>query len=170
MDTETLKAKVLRYITKTEIGCWEWQGALVKDSYGQIRVGSKAMGSHRLAYLLWKGEIPRGHMVRHTCHNSRCCNPDHLLTGTHEDNVADRVARGLRIHKSKIVPSSNHSHGRPKGSKNLRPRISEEQRNEIVRIYMAGGVTQQFLAEQFGCDQTYISLLVKQRALRSLTN
>jgi len=165
MGTEAVKARLLRHVDVTEAGCWEWQGALVKDRYGHIRVGAKAMGTHRLAYLLWKGPIPIGYVVRHRCHNSKCCNPDHLLVGTHEDNVADRVARGLRNVKRASVKQSARKPGRPKGSRNLRPRITEVAKQEIVRLYMAGGITQQRLAEKFGCDQTYISLLL--RAARS---
>jgi hypothetical protein len=165
MDAEKLKAKVLRYVEKRENGCWEWQGSLV-HGYGQTRVGDKVMGAHRLAYLLWNGEIPRGHVVRHNCDNTICCNPEHLAVGTHEDNNADIILRG-RVNNAGGKWKGDHARrtgnpiGRPKGSKNLRPRIPIETCHEIVRLYLAGGVTQKQLAERFNCDQTYVSLLVK---------
>jgi hypothetical protein len=165
MDTEKLKMKVLRYVEKRENGCWEWQGARVRG-YGFVRVGDTSMGAHRLAYKLWNGEIPRGQVVRHKCDNSICCNPEHLTIGTHEDNIQDIVKRGREAHwngkwKGDHIRKTGKPVGRPKGSKNLRPRISNESKVEIVRLYMAGGFTQQQLAVRFGCDQTYVSMLVK---------
>ena len=170
MEVEKLKAKVLRYVDQRENGCWEWQGALVRN-YGHVRVGDKSMGAHRLAYLLWKGEIPVGHVIRHSCDNPKCCNPDHLTTGTHEENNADIVSR-KRHEKANGVWSGDQIRrtgnplGRPKGSKNLRPKIPIEICKEIVRLYLAGGTTQQKLAERFGCDQTYVSMLVKRELVR----
>ena len=35
-----------------------------------------------------------GQVVRHTCDNTRCVNPEHLLIGTLADNNRDRAERG----------------------------------------------------------------------------
>jgi transcriptional regulator with PAS, ATPase and Fis domain len=40
------------------------------------------------------GAIPKGKLLRHKCDNPHCINPDHLETGTHQDNVNDKVSRG----------------------------------------------------------------------------
>lgn len=53
-------------------------------------------GKHRIAYCKAHGlrlEDIKGKVVRHTCDNGRCINPEHLLLGTHQDNVQDRVDR-----------------------------------------------------------------------------
>lgn len=54
--------------------------------------------------------------------------------------------------------------GRPKGSRNSRVRVTDEQKAEIRERYQAGGVTQQALAEEFGIDQTYVSIIVRDSA------
>lgn len=43
-----------------------------------------------------------GVTVRHTCDNTRCINPEHLVGGTMADNNRDRAERGR---SAKVVPS-----------------------------------------------------------------
>lgn len=65
--------------------------------YGKIKKGGgvrKDLDSHVAAYLVWKGDIPKGMLVCHTCDVPRCCNPDHLYLGTAQDNANDRMNRG----------------------------------------------------------------------------
>ena len=78
----------------TAAGCWEWQGATVAAGYGCVRVHGKLYLNHRVSYEYHHGPIPEGLIVRHTCDNPPCFNPDHLLVGTHADNARDKVERG----------------------------------------------------------------------------
>ena len=48
--------------------------------------------AHRYAYAAFKGVIPEGLIVRHTCHNRACCNPEHLDIGSHKDNWLDSAS------------------------------------------------------------------------------
>lgn len=73
--------------------CWPWEGYIREDGTGQFKTPEGTKQSHRIAYQLVNGEIPPGLVVRHTCDNPTCCNPYHLLSGTHADNVSDRVLR-----------------------------------------------------------------------------
>lgn len=89
--------------------CWEWTAYRTADGHGQIKMCGKATHAHRAAYQMLVGEIGEGLVVRHTCDNPGCCNPAHLLLGTHEDNVRDRVARnrsarGVDNGRSKLDP------------------------------------------------------------------
>ena len=67
-----------------------------KEGYLKVRYKGKVQRAHRVAYCEAR-QIPlefiEGSVMRHTCDNSRCINPQHLVIGTHQDNVADRVAR-----------------------------------------------------------------------------
>lgn len=73
--------------------CWEWQGACSKGGYGNVRVGGRQTKAHRLSYELANGPIPAGLVVRHSCDNPPCVNPNHLLVGTHGDNAQDKALR-----------------------------------------------------------------------------
>lgn len=59
--------------------------------------GGRAERLHRLVYVQTRGlpiEAIVGASVRHTCDNTRCINPEHLVLGTHADNMGDKVERG----------------------------------------------------------------------------
>ncbi len=82
----------------TSTGCREWQAGLDKDGYGHFQFrheGKKyKVRAHRAAYMLAGNWLPPGAILRHTCDNPACVNPEHLLWGTHADNVQDCVSRG----------------------------------------------------------------------------
>lgn len=55
---------------------------------------------HRLVYCQHNNvslESIAGLVVRHTCDNPRCVNPEHLIIGTQLDNIADRCKRGRTV-------------------------------------------------------------------------
>ena len=81
--------------TKSDDECWEWQKSITRDGHGRWNIGGKRVVAHRIAFTLANPHIDiNGKVIRHTCDNPPCCNPSHLLCGTHDDNVQDRVNRG----------------------------------------------------------------------------
>lgn len=74
--------------------CWAWLGATLTSGYGSFHLKGKSCTAHRLAYILTVGEIADGLHIRHKCDNPICCNPAHLETGTHADNMRDMAERG----------------------------------------------------------------------------
>lgn len=80
-------------------GCWLWQSAKDGFGYGHIEYKGGIYKAHRRAYELTYGPIPKeingeAIVVRHTCDVPACVRPDHLILGTNQDNINDRVARG----------------------------------------------------------------------------
>ena len=121
----------------TETGCWIWTGCTDKDGYGDIGVNGGYKRTHRFSYELHKGPIPDGMVVRHTCDIPLCCNPDHLILGTNQDNSSDMIKR-KRQH-SKLKP---------------------EQVLEIRRRYAEGGITHRALANEYGVGSVLIHEIV----------
>lgn len=69
--------------------CWIWKGAPSAQRYGQFSINGSNIPAHRAVYRVWKDEIPDGHYVRHKCDNRQCVRPEHLTTGTHDQNMND---------------------------------------------------------------------------------
>ena len=74
--------------------CLVWQRCFNTDGYPRISLrGNSNVKVHRLIYELYNKEDISGLVVRHSCDNKSCINPEHLSVGTNIDNVADRVKR-----------------------------------------------------------------------------
>jgi hypothetical protein len=93
----------------TQTDCMIYSGYKDPDGYGRwdvrINGAKKTFLAHRLVYEMTHGVLPQGVVVRHTCDNPPCVNPFHLVTGTHVDNQADKVARGRQA-KGEALGSS----------------------------------------------------------------
>ena len=94
--------------TKTD-GCWIWNAATKTTGYGVFRFNGKTVTASRMSYLLYKGEIPDGLHVLHTCDNPLCVNPDHLFLGTNKDNVEDRKSKNRRVGRLKVVDEKQYA-------------------------------------------------------------
>lgn len=83
--------------------CWNWQKSVTSEGYGQLTENRKYWTTHRYVYTKIYGNIPDGMVIRHLCHNKRCCNPEHLAMGTQRDNWFDseELHRKSHINNSK---------------------------------------------------------------------
>jgi hypothetical protein len=78
-------------------GCLLWTGGFNAKGYGMTNVFRdgrwRATSTHRRAWELVNGPIPKGMCVCHKCDTPACCNVDHLFLGTNRDNMADMRAK-----------------------------------------------------------------------------
>lgn len=96
-------------------GCWLWTGPDNGKGYGRIcamrETGKQSIYAHHASWLLHRGEIPPGKVIRHKCDVTCCVNPDHLEIGTQGENVQDRQKRmrqawGVRHADARLTPEA----------------------------------------------------------------
>lgn len=91
---EGLSVRFKQALSIKPSGCWEWARAQNSNGYGNCSMLGKTEAAHRSAWRVFKGELPPGSEVLHKCDNRLCCNPEHLVLGTHADNMADMRKKG----------------------------------------------------------------------------
>jgi hypothetical protein len=116
--------------------CWGWN-LCIRSGYGCFKVFGKTLLSHRVSWEITNGEIPTGMLVCHTCDNRKCCNPDHLYLGTHQDNSNDAVKRG-RTAKGTKNGAHTHPESRVRGDRQWRrmypERLLRGERNPSAKL------------------------------------
>ena|ERR1700733_8097685 len=106
MISAKTKARFEKHIIKIPGACWEWLAGKNERGYPKFAmVNAEAEIPHatkthrmesgnRVSFRIYKGPIPAGMKIRHTCDNPGCLNPDHLIPGTQKQNMEDMVSRG----------------------------------------------------------------------------
>lgn len=130
-------------------GCWVWLGSRDGDEYGLFSVtvarGSyKTVRAHRASYFLSRGEMP-AEVGRHSCDHPWCVNDAHVLNGTHQDNVDDKMRRGRHVSGTK---------GRPdlvaRGEDHGNALLSDEAVRDIRENYVPRKTPLRLFAEKHG--------------------
>lgn len=75
-------------------GCVIWTGYINKTGYGETWRDGARVRVHRAVWERAFGPIPDGLDVLHRCDVPCCVSIHHLSLGTHQDNMADMVAKG----------------------------------------------------------------------------
>jgi len=103
----------------SKTGCWEWTAVKNERGYGVFMLKGKTKLAHRVAYEIYKGEIPEGIRVCHSCDNPSCQNPDHLWLGNQSDNLKDCVRKNRNSKTVEAAKRNGAINGR-KGARKLR--------------------------------------------------
>lgn len=138
-------------------GCFIWGGSEMGGGYGNFTVRRKSVKASRVAYELAHGPIPSGEgwhgvCVMHKCDVRICVNPDHLILGTHAENMADRNRKGRAA--------------RLAGEKHGCARLSWEQVREMRAAYAAGGVSYEDLMRRFDVSKPTVAGVITRRYWR----
>lgn len=157
-----------KYFKEPNSGCWLWEAAYHKDGYGWFVTKTSCL-AHRWSYAYYKGEIPEGLLVCHTCDTPACVNPDHLFLGTDKDNAMDRAKKGRSARhfgdsNGNRIKVENRPYGDKNGSRThpeVRPRGENQHKakltNEQVILIFKSPLEQKELAKIYGVCQTTIS-------------
>ncbi len=142
---------------KQQNGCMNFLGCTDHHGYGSCRFKGVKWKSHRLAYTLAKGEIPKGLSILHACDNRLCINPDHLSPGTVAENNAEcrergRFNGGLLTHRE-ICYSR---------------RILKSEQVIAIRRSRALGVNRKKLANEFCVSLDTIDRVVKGKTYQNI--
>lgn len=124
---------------RNEDECWN-----LKESdgwYGRFYSGGIQWQSHRVAFWITDNSLRTDQCVRHKCDNPSCCNPRHLLSGTHLDNMRDRNERGRN----------------PKLEKHGRALLTNEQAIEVMRLWKPYEFSQRMIAEILGVSRSAVA-------------
>ena len=137
--------------------CINWSKSLGHNGYGITTRNNKTYRAHRLAYCDYHNidhSDIKGMVVRHTCDNRKCVNPEHLVIGTHQDNMDDMKKRNRT--------AKGEAHGRAK--------LSEVDIKTIRDRYIRGSKVHGLLAiaKDFGVAFQTVSKIVNRHRWQSV--
>lgn len=133
------------FIPEPNSGCWLWTGPLFRTGYAKFQTGKKTVSAHRTAFKLFKGDIPKGAMVLHSCDIRCCVNPDHLSLGDGPKNMQDMVDRNRSMY----------------GERNHHAKLTSAQVADIRAAYTKRRGNLIALAEKYGVHRTTIHSVLK---------
>ena len=111
------------------------------NAYGYPRMtrGGKIYPIARHILIRRLGNIPQSIVSRHTCDNRWCIRPDHIISGTSAENMADFKERGIKRDQ--------------RGEKNPYSKFTSDQ---IYQIRNAVGFLKD-IAKKFGVSKSQVS-------------
>jgi hypothetical protein len=125
---------------RNDTGCWIWLGSGTGRHGSISSERTKNDYVHRVMYEHANGRVlEAGQVVRHTCDNGYCCNPDHLIIGTQKENAQDTIARN-RSFTQKIT--------------------QDEAKDVLIRRYE--GESLKVLAIEYGMSESGIAIIGSQ--------
>ncbi len=98
-----------KFVPEPNTGCWLWLGQPNTSGYGCFTFNKKNDKAHRVSYSIYRGEIPDGLYVCHSCDVRSCVNPDHLWIGTHADNMRDMYLKKRAYFNKGLGRGSNNA-------------------------------------------------------------
>ncbi len=127
--------------------------ALNSDGYPRIDHHSKSRTIARIIlskHIDW--ELSREIVSRHTCDNRWCIRPDHIIAGTHLDNVRDRDERGRTA----------------KGVMQYCAKLNPEKVREIRQL-SESGMSGREIARHFGMGKSPIARIIRGERWKHVT-
>ena len=124
--------RIQRFLEKVERrgDCWRWKASKHLNGYGLFQT----QYAHRASFQLFKGPIPDGLCVCHSCDQPDCVNPAHLWVGTKKDNSNDMARKG-RAAQGETHTKAKLTEGQVKEIRDLKGKMAQK---DIARLYGVG--------------------------------
>jgi hypothetical protein len=141
--------QILRFDAKLDksrgaCGCWLWTATKNSYGYGHCTIDKRSHKAHRVAFQRYVGPLRKGEFTLHLCDTPACCNPLHLVRGTHEENM-----RYMRERRRGVYGEAS----------NL-ARLSDDQ----VRAIRADTRLQREIAQTYGIKRATVSAIKIRRS------
>jgi hypothetical protein len=154
--------------------CVDWPFSKnVQTGYGQFNTydGKKVIttSTHRMSFTVFKGKIPDGMLVMHTCDNRSCINPNHLSLGTQVENMADMASKGRHAPYAGHIsgdknPQALYPFKRPKGTSHGLSKLTDD----AVKFIRGSSESHAELGRRFGVSDITISMARQRKTWRHL--
>lgn len=101
------------YLLQKGQSCWTLNVTPNKDSKGGLSYNKfwfqgKQIIAHIFAYETFIGPVPSGKILHHKCEYKPCCNPEHLIPVTNEENIAFSKIAPCNLNKVKTHCKYGH--------------------------------------------------------------
>lgn len=106
-------------------------GGARRNGYGAMKINKKMIGTHRLSFEIFRGDIPDDLFVCHHCDNRCCVNPDHLFLGTQSDNMIDCKNKNRLV----VLDGIKYEKGNVASNRSITEDKVKEIRKDIEELY-----------------------------------
>jgi hypothetical protein len=154
-DIDRINNKIFEVTEGTHKGCYESKNVKNKDGYSYTSINGKMILIHRLMYHIhYPDEDIDNKQICHRCDNPACVNPEHLFSGTQQDNITDKVIKGRQA----------------KGSENGNSKLIESDIIEIINLILSGHFTSgTVIAKQYKVSRRVIENIINQKLWKHVT-
>lgn len=126
---ETVHQYIRRKTCRGNNGCLLWIGRSKRRPGWFQFPGIKEHSAPRAVYVLMKGSISKGMLIRHRCDNPRCVRKRHLSQGTSKQNRRDFMKRNPRA----AIIIFNWIKAAGKGSRKHWMLMNKEEREKFIQ-------------------------------------